>query len=179
MSFQQLYDVLLSVNADKNSGKVYVYIKENSSRHTGIILVGNGEVLGISYSQKTGKDALNEMLSLNIENSIFMPRSDLERNDRKSDTPTVLDVLQALQDKLLPGSSSKKASLRQEVEEFLKKIYGPGIIKEIDRIASAYPPDQNPHGFLDQCKLKAMLMLNKDKVEKIFNPLYEKIKKAG
>ena len=68
-----------------------------------------------------------------------------------------------------------RQELRQEVEILLKKIYGPGIVNEIEKIAKSYSSDQNPNEFLNQCKAKAMLMLSKDQVEKMFEPLYKKI----
>ena len=42
MLLQQFYDVLLSVNKEKKSGKVYVYVKDVFSKRNGIILVDQG-----------------------------------------------------------------------------------------------------------------------------------------
>jgi hypothetical protein len=97
------------------------------------------------------------------------------------DAPAILTVLWNLKNKLTSsgigvGGGLRTADIRKEVEEILKKIYGPGIIKEIDRIANTYLIEQNPEGFVEQCKLKAQLMLSKDQVEKLFKPLYEKLK---
>lgn len=175
MSVQQLYDVLFSIKTDEKSGKIYVYVKENNTRRTGIISVIGGEIVSISYSRKVARAALEEMLSLPVENVILLPSSGVESADKDPDMPTSLNVLSALQNRLLDGGVVKVASLRQQVEDILKKIYGPGIVKELDRIAGSYSPEKNPRGFLDQCKLKAMLMMSKEQVEKLFGPLYKQI----
>lgn len=176
MSIQQLYDVLLAVKSDETSGKVYVYVKDQSARRTGTVTVDKGEILSIDFSQKTGEIALAELLSSNLANVIFIPGPTTTTNRKALDAPSILNVLSNLQSRLVAGGFSKVSDLRKEVEEILKKIYGSGIVNEIDRISSAYPPQQNPKGFLDQCKLKAMLMLSKDQVEKLFNPLYGRLK---
>lgn len=68
MSFQLFYDTLFSVKTDKKTGKIYLYVRESGSRHTGEILVDRGEILGINYSQKKGKIALGKLLSLEVGN---------------------------------------------------------------------------------------------------------------
>lgn len=177
MSAQQLFDVLLSIKTDEKSGKVYVYVKENNARHIGTIIVGNGEISTITFLHKTGGLALEDILSLNIENIIFVSHPGVKDNEKSPDAPAIMSVLWNLKNKLISaGDPIRTADIRKDVEEILKKIYGPGIIKEIDRIASIYLIDQNPEGFLEQCKLKAQLMLSKDQVEKLFKPLYEKLK---
>lgn len=179
MSAQQLFDVLLSIKTDEKSGKLYIYVKESNTRHIGTIIVGNGEISSITFLRKTGGLALEEILSLNIESTVFVPQSGVTANEKSPDAPAILTVLWNLKNKLTSsgiGSGLRTADFRKEVEEILKKIYGPGIIKEIDRIANTYLIEQNPEGFLEQCKLKAQLMLSKDQVEKLFKPLYEKLK---
>ncbi|MDG4551688.1 MAG: hypothetical protein P9F19_13965 [Candidatus Contendobacter sp.] len=179
MSLQNLYHTLSSIKTDRKTGKVYVYARENGSRRVGMMQVGLGEILGVNYSQKTGAAALERLLSLAIEEVVFMPRSDVDGGDGKSDALSISDVLIDLQRKLFSDDVFAKTlnlghELRQEVEVLLKKIYGPSIVSEINKIAKSHPPDQNPNEFLNQCKAKAMLMLSKDQVEKIFRPLYEK-----
>lgn len=179
MSLQQLYHNLLSINSDKKTGKIYVYVRENRSRRTGVILVGSGEIIGINYFQRTGGSAFAYLLSLGVEEVVFMPRSDVENYNKEADAPPMLIVLKILKDKLLALGVLKQTDLRQEVRQevelLLKKIYGPGIVKEINKIDDAFPFSQNPSQFLDQCKGKALLMLNKDQVEVMFEPLYKKI----
>lgn len=178
MSLQQLYHVLLSVSRDGKPGKVYIYVREDGSKRNGTILVSKRETLSINYLQKTGEAALEKMLSLGIEEAIFMPRSDVESKSRESDTPSLSSILKNLNEKLLSSgivNTVNSHEVRQEVEVLLKKIYGPGIVREINKIAESYPIDQDLGGFLDQCKAKAMLMLSKDQVEAMFRPLYAKI----
>ncbi|MFZ1643769.1 MAG: hypothetical protein WAV07_20525 [Candidatus Contendobacter sp.] len=67
MSLQQLYDTLLSINNDKKTGKLYIYVREKSSKRSGTILVGRGEIFGISYFEKTGRAAFENLLSIGIE----------------------------------------------------------------------------------------------------------------
>jgi hypothetical protein len=181
MSAQQLFDVLLSIKTDEKSGKLYIYVKESNTRHIGTIIVGNGEISSIAFLRKTGGLALEEILSLNIESIVFVPQSGVTAHEKSPDAPAILTVLWNLKNKLTSsgigvGGGLRTADIRKEVEEILKKIYGPGIIKEIDRIANTYLIEQNPEGFVEQCKLKAQLMLSKDQVEKLFKPLYEKLK---
>lgn len=176
MSFQQLYDVLLSATTAKMSGKAHVYVKDHGLKRIATILINEGEIWSIVYLQKKGKDALNEILSLSVENVLFIPQSHIEENQKESNAPNILNVLLSIENQLASEDLVKKIDLRKEVEELLKKIYGPGIVKEIDKIASLYPPRQKPSAFVDQCKLKAMLMLSKDQVEKLFKPIYEKIR---
>ncbi|MGB4948161.1 MAG: hypothetical protein WBQ05_13340 [Candidatus Competibacter denitrificans] len=180
MSAQQLFDVLLSIKTDEKSGKLYIYVKESNTRHIGTIIVGNGEISSITFLRKTGGLALEEILSLNVEGVVFLPQSGVAANEKSPDAPAIHTVLWNLKNKLTSSGIGvgglKTADIRKEVEEILKKIYGPGIIKEIDRIANTYLIEQNPEGFLEQCKLKAQLMLSKDQVEKLFKPLYEKLK---
>lgn len=68
MSFQLFYDTLFSVKTDKKTGKIYLYVRESGSRHTGEILVDRGEILSVNYSQKKGKIALGKLLSLEVGN---------------------------------------------------------------------------------------------------------------
>lgn len=176
MFLQQLYNVLLSANREKKSGRIYVYVRENSSKRSGTISIGQGEILSINYFKETNKAALDKILSLQVEEVIFMQRSDLDSSNRESDAPSILSVLENL--KLLSDdivNTVDPREIRQEVEALLKKIYGPGIAREINKIAESYPIDQNPGKFLDHCKAKAMLMLSKDQVETMFKPLYAKI----
>ncbi|QQS53259.1 MAG: hypothetical protein IPM89_10095 [Candidatus Competibacteraceae bacterium] len=176
MFLQQFYNTLLSVNRERKSGKIYIYVREGSSKRSGTILVGQGEILGINYSQETNEAALEKMLSLGVEEVVFMPHSDVDSSDKESDAPSILSVLKNI--RLLSDGITNAVDpheIRQEVEVLLKKIYGPGIVKEIDKIAESYPIDQNPGNFLDQCKEKALLMLSKDQVEIMFRSLYEKI----
>jgi hypothetical protein len=175
MSFQQLYDVLLAANMAKMSGKAHVYVKDGGAQRTATLSINNGEIWSIVYSQKNGKDALNELLSLAVENVLFMPQANIGESQGDTNVPDILSVLLDIEAKLAPDTLTKKFDLRKDVEELLKKIYGPGITKEIDKIANIYPPRQKPLAFLEQCKSKAMLMLSKDQVEKAFKAIYEKI----
>ncbi len=187
MSLQDLYHTLSSIRTDRKTGRIYVYARENGSRRAGMMQVGLGEILDISYSQRTGVAALEKLLSIAIEEVIFMPRSDVGGSAKEPNTPSITDVLIDLE-KLLSGNvventdfqhellrQELRYELQKEVEALLKKIYGPGIVKEIEKIAESHSPYQNPNEFLNQCKAKAMLMLSKDQVEKMFQPLYKKI----
>lgn len=175
MSFQQLYDVLLAATTAKTSGKTHIYVKDQGLKRIATILINNGEIWSIVYLQKKGKDALNEILSLSIENVLFIPQPPVEETQKDLNIPNTLNVLLGIENRINPEGLAKKFDVRKEVEEILKKIYGPGIVKEIDKIASLYPPRQRPLAFIEQCKLKAMLMLSKDQVEKLFKPIHEKI----
>lgn len=179
MSIQQLHDVLLSAYSNRESGKTYIYVRDQGFRRVGLILISRGEISAISYSEKTSMEALETLLSLGIESVIFMPRSDVENNSREADLPPTLKILLQLQARFYLIAKTvvnlNNDHLRQEVEIILTKIYGPAISKEIDKIAKTHPLDVNPRGFLDQCKSKVMLMLSKSQVETLFKPLYDKI----
>ncbi|MDS4029261.1 MAG: hypothetical protein RKO66_04210 [Candidatus Contendobacter sp.] len=187
MSLKNLYHTLLSVSTDKKTGRVYVYVRENGAKRTGTIEVHAGDILSVNYSKKTGATALEKFLSLMVEEIIFMPRSDVGGNAKEPNTPSIADVLIDLE-RLLSGNVIENNDFRQElirqelryelqkeVEALLRKIYGPGIANEIEKIAKSHSPHQNPNEFLNQCKAKAMLMLSKDQVEKMFESLYKKI----
>ena len=176
MLLQQFYDVLLSVNKEKKSGKVYVYVKDVFSKRNGIILVDQGEISSISYSNSTSMFALEKMLSLEVKEIIFMPFPSGDSN-KDPDAPSILSVLDILKSfsNIAAPNAIDPHEIRKGAEALLKIIYGPGITKEIDKIAKAYPIEQDPGKFLDQCKTKAMLMLSKDQVETLFRPLYAKI----
>ncbi|MDG4597769.1 MAG: hypothetical protein P9F75_19135 [Candidatus Contendobacter sp.] len=187
VSLKNLHRTLLSVNTDKKTGRVYIYARENGAKRSGTIEVHAGDILSVNYSQKTGAAALEKFLSLVVEEVIFMPRSDVSGNAKEPNTPSIADVLIDLE-RLLSGNvienndfqhelirQGLRYQLQKEVEELLRKIYGPGIISEIEKIAKSHSPHQSPNEFLNQCKTKAMLMLSKDQVEKMFEPLYKKI----
>lgn len=187
MSSQNLYHTLSSINTDRKTGRLYIYVRENGSKRAGMMQVGLGEILSVNYSQKTGEAAFEKLLSLGVEDVVFMPRSDVSGNEREPNAPSIINALMDLK-KLLSDAAVEntdirhellrrelRQELRQEVEILLKKIYGPGIVNEIEKIAKSYSSDQNPNEFLNQCKAKAMLMLSKDQVEKMFEPLYKKI----
>lgn len=179
MSLQQLYHTLSAVISDRKTGKIYIYVRENGSKRFGTVYVGLGEILSVIYSQETGASAFERLLSLGVHEVIFMPRSDVENTPREPDAPFISNVLadikKALHDESIDDNMKIRHELRQDVEVLLKKIYGPGITQEINKIAELCPPAHNPVGFLDQCRAKAMLMLNRDQVEAIFKPLYAKI----
>jgi hypothetical protein len=192
VSLQQLYQTLSSINTDGKTGKIYIYVRENGSKRVGMVQIATGAILSVSYSGKTGEAAIEKLLSLGIEEVIFMPRSDMDGNHREADAPSISNLLTKLHRQLIAGDAIENIDLRrelfqqelrqefgqqlrQEVESLLKKIYGPGIVNEMNKIAKSHPPDQNPGEFLNQCKAKAMLMLSQDQVEKMFGPLYKKI----
>ncbi|MFO1424592.1 MAG: hypothetical protein U1F70_13280 [Candidatus Competibacteraceae bacterium] len=187
VSLKNFYHTLLSVSTDKKTGRVYVYARENGAKRAGTIEVHAGDILSVNYSQKTGATALEKLLSIAVEEIIFMPRSGVSGNAKEPNTPSIADVLSDLE-KLLSGGVIENTNfqhellrqelryeLQKEVEALLRKIYGPGIISEIEKIAKSHSPHQNPNEFLNQCKTKAMLMLSKEQVEKMFEPLYKKI----
>ena len=190
MSVQQLADSLSAIKTDQKSGKIYVYAKINKVRQVATLVVANGELIRITCSGKTGQSALAEILIMNIENIVFISQLAVDYHataPETSDTPRIAAVLEQLKNPSNPlihrDESNRETSknvnileLRKEVEEVLKKVCGAGIVKEIDRMASLYSVEKNPEVFLEQCKLKAQLMLSASQVEKLFKPLYNKIK---
>ncbi|MBE2295288.1 MAG: hypothetical protein IAF00_10060 [Phycisphaerales bacterium] len=123
MFLQQLYDVLLSVNKGKKTGKIYIYVKDGLSKRNGIILVDQGEILSISYSNSTSMFALEKMLSLEVKEVIFMPLSGGDSN-KDPDAPSILsilDILKSFSNTAVPNAIDPR-EMQEEVEALLKII---------------------------------------------------------
>ena len=197
MSFQEFHKILSSVKDEKKSGKMYVSMVEGSVRKIANLLLNEGELLRISYSQLEGVDALQKMLCLWVDNVVFIPSSPDSAAQWVEGTPHIETVLELTQKLLFPGetdpNSSKpdslnhyantfidtkldKVQLRGMVELVMKEIYGAGFKNQLEAIAHSYSPEYNPSDFLEECKRKASLLISKKKVDRLFSPIYEKIK---
>lgn len=118
------------------------------------------QLLNLIDGSKTARDLLAQLrlgedISY-IEQLISLGLADVSGSPRANDSSPIPSI-----------------DLKTEVGNALVTIFGKGILKEIEKVAKANPPDFSPLDFLDACKAKAAMLLSDDEINAIFNPLYE------
>jgi hypothetical protein len=66
--------------------------------------------------------------------------------------------------------------LMQSCRSLLEKYYGSGATKKVDEVSISFPPQSRPTEFLQECRKLLIVMAGQGKAEKLFSPLFEKIR---
>lgn len=142
----------------------FPYLTERGSKEVNqraiILTPTTRQLLGIIDGNKTASDLLTQLRLgedlFYIEQLIDLGLVSISGSPRGNDS--------------IPEPS---IDFKVAVGNALINIFGKGILKEIEKVAKANPPNSNPSAFLDACKAKAAMLLSDDEINAIFNPLYE------
>ena len=177
MSMKNLHNILLSILNDKKSGNLVLLVhKEGFSKRAGTCIFNNGELIQATFQQQTGLAAISTLLAYDTHDINFMEFPTTAKPH--TDIPSIISLLQQIKAKETESKDKKTLGieLKNEVIQLLEKRFGANATSKVSAVAQKISPVENPIAFLDKCKSLVEIVSGKEKAEKLFEKLYEKIK---
>lgn len=176
MSMKKLYDTLSSISAGQKSGNLVIVAIEGLSKRLGTCIISKGKLVQATFQQQTGRAAISALLAFDIDDVNFMEFPTTA--EPHPDIPTIIDLLQKIKAKQVKDKTQQTLGidLQNEVIQLLEKRFGASATNKVSAVAQNISPIEQPLAFLDKCKSLIEIMSGKEKAEKMFAQLYEKIK---
>lgn len=176
MSLKKLHDVLFSISVGQKTGNLVILAKKGSSKYAGTCLINKGNLVQATFQRQTGRAAISMLLALDIYDVNFKEFPTVA--DPHSDIPTITDLLQQITANQAKDETKETQiiNLQNEVIQLFEKRFGASATIKVIVIAKEISPFEEPVAFLDKCKSLIEIASGKDKAEKMFAGLYEKVK---
>lgn len=176
-ALSKLHDILNGIHEKQGSGRIYLNYENDGKKCSVVLTAKDGELMRARYSSGKSFDSLDEMLSLPVEQVVFMDSRGgghiLRKDDWIPEMPELLDRL----DESLGIEISRKVEeydeqMEEEVSAMMMKLFGPSIVPKLESIKEKYPPQFHAKSFLDKCRELLGIMLGDGKAKQMMEPLY-------